>query len=80
MSIYNTFVESVCFCNRIELFQEMCDELQGWIIEKTNSINTNETGKDLRSLQALTRRNKNLEQELKLMEEKKKKISLVASE
>lgn len=58
----------------------MCDELKGWIIEKTNGINPNETGKDLKSLQALTRRNENLEQELKLMEEKKKKISLVASE
>ena len=72
--------QSIAGASGIELFQEMCDELKGWIIEKTNSINPNETGKDLKSLQALTRRNENLEQELKLMEERKKKITLVASD
>ena len=63
----------------IELFQKMCDELKDWIGEKINSINLDDVGKDLASVQVLQRKQQNLEQELKPIEEKINKMSMMAN-
>lgn len=46
-----------CSCS-IELFQNMCAELKDWIIEKNASLNVDDLGKDLHSVQALQRKHK----------------------
>ena len=65
---------------RIELFQKICDELKGWIGEKINTINLDDTGKDLKSVHALQRKHQNLEQELKPLGDKLNKMNLIANE
>jgi len=62
----------------IELFQKMCDELKDWIGEKINGINLDDVGKDLASVKVLQRKQQNLEQELKPIEEKMNKMSMMA--
>ena len=63
----------------IELFQKMCDELKGWIGEKTSGINLDDVGKDLASVQVLQRKHQNLEQELKPIEDKLSKMNMMAN-
>lgn len=43
-------------CCSIEMFQNMCDELRGWIGEKQSVLGNEDLGKDLRSTQALQRK------------------------
>ena len=70
----------VCVCVfSIELFQKMCDELKDWIGEKINGINLDDVGKDLASVKLLQRKQQNLEQELKPIEEKRNKMSMMAN-
>jgi len=57
----------------------MCDELKDWIGEKINGINLDDVGKDLASVKVLQRKQQNLEQELKPIEEKINKMSLMAN-
>ena len=38
------------------MFQNMCDELKGWIGEKRSVLGNEDLGKDLRSTQALQRK------------------------
>jgi len=57
----------------------MCDELKDWIAEKINGINLDDVGKDLASVKVLQRKQQNLEQELKPLEEKINKMSLMAN-
>jgi len=73
---YNSFV---CIVASIELFQKMCDELKDWIGEKINGINLDDVGKDLASVKVLQRKQQNLEQELKPIEEKMNKMSMMAN-
>jgi len=72
--------KSLAGASGIELFQKMCDELKGWIGEKIGTINLDDVGKDLTSVKALQRKHQNLEQELKPLEEKLKKMNLIASD
>ena len=70
----------VCVCvHSIELFQKMCDELKDWIGEKTSGINLDDVGKDLASVKLLQRKQQNLEQELRPIEDKINKMSLMAN-
>jgi len=64
----------------IEVFQKLCDELKGWIGEKINSINPDDVGKDLKTVNALQRKHQNLEQELKPLEDKLTKMNLIAND
>ena len=57
----------------------MCDELKDWIGEKTNGINLDDVGKDLASVRLLQRKQQNLEQELKPIEEKLNKMNMMAN-
>ena len=57
----------------------MCDELKDWIGEKISGINLDDVGKDLASVKLLQRKQQNLEQELKPIEEKINKMSLMAN-
>ena len=72
----SVMVAAVC---SIELFQKMCDELKDWIGEKINGINLDDVGKDLASVRVLQRKQQNLEQELRPIEEKINKMSLMAN-
>ena len=57
----------------------MCDELKDWIGEKINGINLDDVGKDLASVKVLQRKQQNLEQELKPIEEKLNKMTMMAN-
>jgi len=57
----------------------MCDELKDWIGEKINGINLDDVGKDLASVKVLQRKQQNLEQELKPIEEKLNKMNMMAN-
>jgi len=57
----------------------MCDELKDWIGEKTSGINLDDVGKDLASVKLLQRKQQNLEQELRPIEDKINKMSLMAN-
>ena len=63
----------------IELFQKICDELKDWIGEKINGINLDDVGKDLASVRVLQRKQQNLEQELKPIEDKLNKMNMMAN-
>jgi len=72
--------KSLAGASGIELFQKMCDELKGWIGEKNNTINLDDVGKDLKSVQALKRKHQNLEQDLKPLEDQVRKMNLIADD
>ena len=63
----------------IDMFQKMCDELKDWIGEKSNGINLDDVGRDLKSVQMLQRKHQNLEQELRPIEDKMNKMSMMAN-
>jgi len=69
----------LCVVSSIELFQKMCEELRDWIGEKVNGINLDDVGKDLASVKVLQRKQQNLEQELKPIEEKMNKMNMMAN-
>ena len=69
----------MCCFSSIELFQKMCDELKDWMGEKINGINLDDVGKDLASVKVLQRKQQNLEQELKPIEEKLNKMNMMAN-
>ncbi|XP_025833247.1 spectrin beta chain, non-erythrocytic 1 [Agrilus planipennis] len=63
----------------VELFQRTCDEAKDWMLEKMTQLDTAELGPDLKTVQALQRRHQNLERELAPVEEKVKRVTLLAS-
>lgn len=63
----------------VELFNRTCDEAHDWMHEKIKQLDTAELGPDLKTVQALQRRHKNLERELAPVEEKVRKVNLLAN-
>ncbi|XP_057323872.1 spectrin beta chain, non-erythrocytic 1 isoform X4 [Microplitis mediator] len=63
----------------VELFNRTCDEANDWMNEKINQLDTDELGPDLKTVQALQRRHQNLERELAPVEEKVRKVNLLAN-
>lgn len=63
----------------VELFHRTCDEASDWMNEKMTQLDTAELGPDLKTVQALQRRHKNLERELAPVEEKVNRVNLLAN-
>jgi spectrin beta len=63
----------------VELFQKTCDEARDWMLEKMTQLDSHVLGHDLKTVQALQRRHDNLERELAPLEEKVKKVMLLAN-
>ena len=60
------------------MFLASCDEMKDWVKEKKGGL-SNDTGKDLNSVQALQRKHQNLERELAPLDDKFRKINLLAA-
>ncbi|XP_043484059.1 spectrin alpha chain [Leptopilina heterotoma] len=63
----------------VELFNRTCDEAHDWMLEKITQLDTAELGPDLKTVQALQRRHQHLERELAPVEEKIRKVNLLAN-
>lgn len=63
----------------VELFQRTCDEATDWMEEKMTQLDTTSYGDDLKTVQALQRRHQHLERELAPVEEKVKRVNLLAN-
>ena len=63
----------------VELFHRTCDETKDWMEEKINKLETEELGRDLRTVQALQRKHQNLERELAPLEEKMNLVNHLAA-
>ncbi|XP_044008912.1 spectrin beta chain, non-erythrocytic 5 isoform X1 [Aphidius gifuensis] len=63
----------------VELFNRTCDEANDWMHEKITQLDTAEIGPDLKTVQALQRRHQHLERELAPVEEKVRKVNLLAN-
>lgn len=63
----------------IELFQNLCGELKDWISEKNGEVDNHDLGRDLDSVKALQRKHQNLEHELEPLEDKLRKMNLLAN-
>ncbi|XP_011150755.1 spectrin alpha chain isoform X3 [Harpegnathos saltator] len=63
----------------VELFNRTCDEAHDWMLEKITQLDTAELGPDLKTVQALQRRHQHLERELAPVEEKVRKVDLLAN-
>ncbi|XP_026666604.1 spectrin beta chain, non-erythrocytic 5 isoform X2 [Ceratina calcarata] len=63
----------------VELFNRTCDEAHDWMLEKITQLDTAEIGPDLKTVQALQRRHQHLERELAPVEEKVRKVNLLAN-
>ena len=62
----------------VELFNRTCDETRDWMLEKMTQIDTDDMGKDLKTVEALQRRHQNLERELSPIEEKVHRVNHLA--
>ncbi|XP_076359799.1 spectrin beta chain, non-erythrocytic 5 kst [Tachypleus tridentatus] len=62
----------------VELFNRTCDEARDWMLEKLEKMDTDEMGRDMKTVQALQRRHQNLERELAPVEEKFNRVNLLA--
>ena len=71
--------QNLAGASSIELFQNMCGELKDWIREKTGELDNDDLGRDLDSVKALQRKHQNLELELDPLQEKLKKMNLLAN-
>lgn len=63
----------------VELFLRTCEEAKDWMLEKMMQLDTASLGQDLKTIQALQRRHQHLERELAPVEEKVKRVNLLAS-
>ncbi|XP_046434088.1 spectrin beta chain, non-erythrocytic 1 isoform X2 [Neodiprion fabricii] len=63
----------------VELFNRTCDEAHDWMLEKMTQLDTAELGPDLKTVQALQRRHQHLERELAPVEEKVRRVNLLAN-
>uniref|UniRef100_A0A8D8QLB4 Spectrin beta chain, non-erythrocytic 5 n=1 Tax=Cacopsylla melanoneura TaxID=428564 RepID=A0A8D8QLB4_9HEMI len=63
----------------VELFERTCDEARDWMREKMTQLETAVIGPDLKTVQALQRRHQQLERELAPVEEKVKRVQLLAN-
>ncbi|CAH0552966.1 unnamed protein product [Brassicogethes aeneus] len=64
----------------VELYNKLCDEAKDWMTEKMMQLDTEVLGHDLKTVQALQRRHDNLERELAPVEDKVKKVKLLAQQ
>lgn len=63
----------------VEMFNRQCDEACDWMLEKMNKMDTDDLGKDLKTVQALQRKHQNIERELAPVEDKVNRIYLLAN-
>ena len=56
----------------MELFHRTCDEARDWMVEKMEKLDTDDLGRDLKTIQALQRKHDQLERELAPVEDKVK--------
>lgn len=54
----------------VELFHRTCDETRDWMLEKMEKLDTDDLGRDLKTVQSLQRKHDQLERELAPVEEK----------
>lgn len=54
----------------VELFHRTCDEARDWMVEKMQKLDTDDLGRDLKTIQALQRKHDQLERELAPIEDK----------
>ncbi|XP_066955513.1 spectrin beta chain, non-erythrocytic 5 isoform X7 [Macrobrachium rosenbergii] len=62
----------------VELFHRTCDEARDWMVEKMEKLDTDELGRDLKTVQSLQRRHDQLERELAPVEEKVRRVNMLA--
>lgn len=62
----------------VELFHRTCDETRDWMVEKMEKLDTDELGIDLKTVQSLQRKHDQLERELAPVEEKVRRVNLLA--
>ncbi|KAK8731676.1 hypothetical protein OTU49_007418 [Cherax quadricarinatus] len=62
----------------VELFHRTCDETRDWMVEKMEKLDTDELGRDLKTVQSLQRKHDQLERELAPVEEKVRRVNLLA--
>jgi spectrin beta len=62
----------------VELFNQTCDEVWNWMLEKMTQLDTAELGPDLKTVQVLQRRHQHLQHELASVEEKVDRVNLLA--
>ncbi|XP_054722410.1 spectrin beta chain, non-erythrocytic 5-like [Uloborus diversus] len=62
----------------VELFERTCDDAYEWMLEKLEKIETDDIGRDMKTVQALQRKHQNLERELAPLEEKFNRVNLLA--
>ncbi|XP_035225862.1 spectrin beta chain, non-erythrocytic 1-like isoform X1 [Stegodyphus dumicola] len=62
----------------VELFERTCDDAYEWMLEKLEKIETDDIGRDMKTVQALQRKHQNLERELAPVEEKFNRVNLLA--
>ncbi|XP_063863704.1 spectrin beta chain, non-erythrocytic 2-like isoform X24 [Scylla paramamosain] len=62
----------------VELFHRTCDETRDWMLEKMEKLDTDELGRDLKTVQSLQRKHDQLERELAPVEEKVRRVNLLA--
>ncbi|XP_071037774.1 spectrin beta chain [Parasteatoda tepidariorum] len=62
----------------VELFERTCDDAYEWMLEKLEKIETDDLGRDMKTVQALQRKHQNIERELAPIEEKFNRVNLLA--
>ncbi|GIY06493.1 hypothetical protein CDAR_514752 [Caerostris darwini] len=62
----------------VELFERTCDDAYEWMLEKLEKIETDDIGRDMKTVQALQRKHQNFERELAPIEEKFNRVNLLA--
>ncbi|KAK4313156.1 hypothetical protein Pmani_015473 [Petrolisthes manimaculis] len=62
----------------VEVFHRTCDETRDWMVEKMDKLDTDELGRDLKTVQSLQRKHDQLERELAPVEEKVRRVNLLA--
>ncbi|XP_071547281.1 spectrin beta chain, non-erythrocytic 5 isoform X4 [Panulirus ornatus] len=62
----------------VELFHRTCDETRDWMLEKMEKLDTDDLGRDLKTVQSLQRKHDQLERELAPVEEKVRRVNLLA--
>ncbi|GFT80923.1 spectrin beta chain, non-erythrocytic 5 [Nephila pilipes] len=62
----------------VELFERTCDDAYEWMLEKLEKIETDDIGRDMKTVQALQRKHQNIERELAPIEEKFNRVNLLA--
>ena len=64
--------------SRIQIFQDMCSELKGWIQEKDALLENAPVGKDMDSIMELSRKQEQVQLEMVPIGDKIRKMNLMA--